>query len=50
MSRAIYNWLIVYNDGDTEIVVAEDPVGAVYNSEKDWDYEGVRAVIRMDYA
>jgi hypothetical protein len=50
MSRTIYNWLIVYDDGDTETVAAESPVAALYDTEKDYDYEGVRAVIRMDYA
>ena len=50
MGRPVYNWIIVYDDGGTETVVADNPMDAIENAEKDWYYEGVRAVIRADYA
>ena len=50
MGRPTYNWVIVYDDGSTEITSAENPVDAIENAERDWYYEGVRAVIRADYA
>lgn len=50
MSRTVYNWLIVYDDGSSEITQADNPMDAIEYAEKDWYYEGVRAVVRIDYA
>lgn len=50
MGKSVYNWIIVYDDGYTETVAADNPLDAIENAEKDWYYEGVRAVIRADYA
>jgi hypothetical protein len=50
MARSVYNWIIVYDDGSTEITQADNPMDAIEFVEKDWYCEGVRAVIKMDYA
>ena len=50
MGKSVYNWLIIYDDGSSEVTQADNPIDAIENAEKDWDYEGVRAIIRMDYA
>lgn len=50
MSRQFYDWIIVYDDGSTETVIADNPISAVENAIRDWYYEGMRAVIRADYA
>lgn len=49
MSMPVYNWMIVYDDGTTETVEAEDVAGAVYGAENLYD-KNVRAVIRTEYA
>lgn len=48
MGKSVYNWIIVYDDGSTEITQADNPMDAIENAEKDWYGEGVRAVIRID--
>ena len=49
MSMPVYKWIIVYDDGTTETVEAEDVVGATYGAESLYNKD-VRAVIRTEYA
>ena len=49
MGKPIYNWIIIYDDGSTEITSADNPLDAIESTKKDWYYEVVRAVIRVDY-
>ena len=50
MSMPVYNWMIVYNDGSTEIVQADNIMDALEDTQGEWYTNCVRAVIRMDYA
>ena len=42
---AIYSWLIIYDDGSSEITTADNPVDAIQNAKEDWYCNGVRAVV-----
>lgn len=47
-----YNWVIVYDDGYTEIVVADNLTHAIEKAKEkiDCDDDSIRAVIRADYS
>lgn len=49
MSMPVYKWMIIYDDGTTETVEAEDVVSATYGAENLYN-KNVRAVIRTEYA
>jgi hypothetical protein len=45
-----YNYMIIFDDGTTEIVQADNVVDAVESCDGDWYTRGVLSVIRMGYA
>ena len=50
MSMPYYNWMIIFDDGSTEIVQADNVMDAVEGCDGDWYTRGVLSVIRMGYA
>lgn len=50
MSMPYYNYMIIFDDGSTEIVQADNIVDAVEGCDADWYTKGVLSVVRMGYA
>ena len=46
----MYNYMIIFDDGSTEIVQADNVIDAVEGWDGDWYIRGVLSVIRMGYA
>ena len=49
MSMQYYNYMIIFDDGTTEIVQADNVVDAVEGCA-DWYTKGVLSVVRIGYA
>ena len=45
-----YSYMVIFDDGTTEIVIADNIIDAIKGCDTDWYEKGVLSVVRIGFA